>query len=354
MGGTIWPLSPHTGAKHAILNKYLGAWYPKMASWQNRLVFIDGFAGPGEYSKGERGSPVIALRAAIDHKHDLSNCELLFLFVEEDNPRFTHLEATVKAIPKPPHIQAHCIEGAFTDVMEQLFRRLDGKPMAPALIMVDPFGVKGVTYQTIKRLAAYRSSELLISFMYESVTRWLDSPQFEPHLDAFFGTSDWRKAIQLHGSERRDFLTTLYVEQLRSAGLQHVRTFEMRDSGNRTEYFLIFGTHHKEGLNVIKQAMWAVDPSGQFQFSDFTDPNQPTLFAMEPDYRQLQNLIIAHFSRTTTTIEAIEDFVIVETAFLTTHVRKPILVPLEDTGKIEVSNRMRRHTYPAGTGIRFL
>ena len=350
----IWPLSPHTGAKHAILGKYLGAWYPKMASWQNRLVFIDGFAGPGEYSKGEPGSPVIALRAAIDHKHDLSKCELLFLFVEKDNARFKHLEATVNAITKPPHVQAQCIEGEFTDVMEQIFQRLDGKPMAPALIMVDPFGVKGVTFDTIKRLAAYKSSELLISLMYEPVTRWLDSAQFEPHLDAFFGTPAWRGAIPLVTDARRDFLLNLYVEQIKATGLKYVRTFEMRDEGNRTEYFLVFASHHPEGLNVVKQAMWKVDPSGQFQFSDFTDPTQPTLFQLDPDYRQLRTLILERFKASMTSIEEVEAFVIAETGFLTTHVRKPVLQPLEDEGAIELTNRSKRHTYPAGTGIKFL
>ncbi len=349
----VWPLSPHTEAKHAILQKYLGAWYPKMASWQNRLVFIDGFAGPGSYSKGEPGSPVIALRAAIDHKHDLSKCELLFLFVESDKARFHHLETTVAALPKPAHVQAHCIAGEFVDVMEELFHELDGNEMAPALIMVDPFGVKGVPYDVIRRLAAYKRSELLVSFMYEPVTRWLESTQFEPYLDAFFGSRDWRRAIPLEREARREFLLDIYVAQLKAAGMQYVRTFEMRDHGNRTEYFLVFGTHHKEGLNVIKQAMWAVDPSGQFQFSDFTNHAQPTLFELEPNYHRLKTQITGRFKASTTTIEAIEDFVIVDTAFLTTHIRKPVLIPLEDDGLIEVSNRRQRHSYAAGTVIKF-
>src|SRR5438876_94766 len=77
----LWVRKPHTAAKHSILRHYLEAWFPKLA-WTSRVFFVDGFAGPGEYAGGEPGSPIIALNAAVQHKGDLSKCELLFMFVE--------------------------------------------------------------------------------------------------------------------------------------------------------------------------------------------------------------------------------------------------------------------------------
>jgi len=55
----------HTIAKHAILLKYLAGWLPTQATWNNRLIFIDGFAGPGEDETGEEGSPIIALKMLL-------------------------------------------------------------------------------------------------------------------------------------------------------------------------------------------------------------------------------------------------------------------------------------------------
>lgn len=55
--GTVWDLEAHTAKKHEILRRYFEAWLPIMVKWNNRVLFIDGFAGPGEYSKGEDGSP---------------------------------------------------------------------------------------------------------------------------------------------------------------------------------------------------------------------------------------------------------------------------------------------------------
>src|SRR5262245_65441693 len=83
---TIWPLQPHTAAKHRILRCYLDAWLPIMGSWNGRILIVDGFAGPGVYSGGEEGSPIIALRALMDHRHMAkhfgSGLEVRFQFVE--------------------------------------------------------------------------------------------------------------------------------------------------------------------------------------------------------------------------------------------------------------------------------
>jgi three-Cys-motif partner protein len=87
---TRWPLDPHTRAKHQILRSYLDAWLPIMARWNGRIIFLDGFAGPGRYAGGEEGSPLIALRALLEHPHMTplpSGAEIRFHFVEEQKDR---------------------------------------------------------------------------------------------------------------------------------------------------------------------------------------------------------------------------------------------------------------------------
>src|SRR5262245_51017356 len=64
---TLWPLDPHTRCKHLVLKSYLDAWLPILGTWNGRILFIDGFAGPGEYEGGEPGSPMIALNALKNH-----------------------------------------------------------------------------------------------------------------------------------------------------------------------------------------------------------------------------------------------------------------------------------------------
>ena len=65
---TIWKLEPHTLGKHLVLRAYLDAWLPILGRGRKRILFIDGFAGPGEYIDGEEGSPLIALNSLSEHQ----------------------------------------------------------------------------------------------------------------------------------------------------------------------------------------------------------------------------------------------------------------------------------------------
>ena len=220
--------------------------------------------------------------------------------------------------------------------------------------MIDPFGIKDVTYRLIQRLAEHEQTELLVSFMYEPITRFLSTDEFEPHLDALFGLGEWRAALEIDDPERKStYLHDLFRQQLARARMNHVRSFRMIDDGGRTEYFLFFATHHMRGLEVMKDVMWSIDPSGGYRFSDATDPNQLVLFQPEPDFGQLRSAILTRFEGLTVGIQAIEEFVTADTSFRKAHIRNNALKPLEAEGRIEVAGRKRKGTYPVGCRISF-
>lgn len=327
---TVWPLEPHTAAKHSILRRYLQAYYPKLASTRGLIVFVDGFAGPGEYEGGEPGSPIIALDVLTRHSHlpNMKSCRFKFLFIEEKQARFEMLRATVDSRQHPSNVEVVVRHGTFEKHIGEVFDGLERvkdfglMPSRPSFVMVDPFGVKGLPLDLLRRLASFPKTELLVTFIYESMIRFLEQPAFESPLDDLFGTRKWRDAVGLAAQDKKKFLSDLYANQLRSIGMEYVRLFEMKDAGNRTEYFLAFGTHHKEGLRVMKDAMWKVDQAGGMAFSDFTAPSQEqaTLFEAQPNYDQLHSLLLGHFAgRADVPVSEIDDFVLVGTAFRETH-----------------------------------
>ena len=356
---TVWPLEPHTAAKHSILRRYLQGYYPKMASTRGRIVFVDGFAGPGEYEGGEPGSPVIALDSLIEHSYfpKMSTREFIFLFIEENLARFEMLRDKLAERQRHPNVKVVVQHGTFEEHMDRVLNSLGEKQMAPAFVMVDPFGVKGLPLALLRRLATFPKTELLVTFIYESMSRFLGSDEFEPHLDNLFGTSEWRQAMNLHGDRKKEFLSDLYARQLGSIGMEYVRLFEMKDAGNRTEYFLAFATHHTEGLRVMKEAMWKVDQAGGVAFSDFTAPSreQATLFEAKPNYAQLGDLMLGHFSgQQRVPIENINDFVLVETAFRETDGRDVLRdAEKEEAVKVKRPDGRRKNYWGAGTQVTF-
>src|SRR5882757_6796352 len=89
---TVWELEPHTRAKHELLKRYLQAWMIILSQGKfPEILYIDGFAGPGEYAGGETGSPIIALDTALGYRPPLQ-AQVHFLFVEKDADRAAHLQ----------------------------------------------------------------------------------------------------------------------------------------------------------------------------------------------------------------------------------------------------------------------
>lgn len=92
---TVWELEPHTQAKHDLLRRYLGAWFGIMGRSAGRIVFFDGFAGPGTYKGGEPGSPVIALKTLLDHSNRYDACQYVLIFNEADRARYDSLQTVL-------------------------------------------------------------------------------------------------------------------------------------------------------------------------------------------------------------------------------------------------------------------
>lgn len=221
---TVWPLEPHTAAKHEILRRYLEAWFPILGSWQAPVVFLDGFAGPGRYSKGEPGSPVIALRTLLTHHAAdrlLTQSKFVFLFCEADPKRCAALRAEVNRLLEehrpPAAVQIQIVKGSFGDTAEQILATLREQRarLAPTFAFVDPFGISGISMAQIRDLLAFTGCEVMLNLAIKNLVRFVNSPEFAAHLPVLFGTDQWRDAVELPTDERRQFLVELYEQQLR-------------------------------------------------------------------------------------------------------------------------------------------
>ena len=360
---TIWKIDPHTQAKHIILKKYLDAWLPIMTSWNGRVLYIDGFAGPGKYDRGEDGSPIIALKSAVHHRAQVK-AEVVFWFVEADQERYQHLDVIIKGEALPQNFKTQTIHGKFDETVTGLLDYLDEqqKRIAPAFVFVDPFGFSHTPFRLIQRIMSNPRCEVLVTFMYEAINRFLDHPDLPERYDELFGTDQWRLVIPEKNPElRRQRIHDIYKGQLEGpAHIKYVRSFQMMDSGNRTEYFLFFGTNNLTGLKKMKEAMWKADRAGRFQFSDATDnPNQILLFEAEPNYSLLKQSIVQEFGGKEVAVEEIERFVLTSTPFRETHFKRQILKPMEETKPprlkvISAKLGRKKGNFPESTRIKFL
>jgi len=360
---SIWPIKPHTAAKHQILRKYLDAWLPIITRWHGRALYIDGFAGPGEYQAGEDGSPIIAIKALLEHRAAIES-EVVMFFIEADNDRCEFLKKKVGTFQLPANLKAECVCGEFEKTLAEILNDADKqkKVLAPAFVFIDPFGFTGIPMDLIKRIMENPRCEVLITFMYEDINRFVKLESLWDNLNKTFGTEKWKDVLKISDPQQRlSFLHNVYEEQLEtSCRIKHVRSFRMLNESNKTDYFLFFGTNNLIGLKKMKEAMWRVDQTGRFHFSDAThNPNQLVLFESGPDFLDLKKQILAQFKGKTVSVLELENFIVTQTPFRETHYKQQILKPMENNNPPEIkvickSKKRRKGTYPVGCMIEFL
>ena len=352
---TVWEIDPHTIAKHKILENYLKAWFPIITRYNNIINYIDGFAGPGVYSKGELGSPILALNVANGHTTDLKG-DINFVFIDERKDRISNLEEELKKLTIKSNFKIRVINGKFHEELDDALSNLEkeGKVLAPTFVFIDPFGFSGIPARIVEKLLKIPKVEVFINFSVDSINRFIGTKDADFHIEELFGAEKVSELIKTSDNRIRD-LRDLYQIMLKTfAGF--VRYFEMRNAENRPIYFLFFASNNELGHLKMKEAMWRVNKEGDFKFSDATNPDQIVMFEREDFGQDVFALIKEKFNTGKNDVETLKKFVENETAFLTKHLNQALkyakdnsLIDVDDIKKD--GNKRKKGTFPDGTTL---
>lgn len=315
----LWDRDPHTEAKHRILRRYLQAWFEIISSAFPACSYVDGFSGPGEYRRGEDGSPIIALQVAHESQV-LRTRDLRFVFLEEDARRAAHLRQRVVARQPdggwPRRSRIVVEEGACATQLEPILEREKCWGM-PIFALLDQFGGGDVPYPLVQRIATNTSSEVMVTLAPAFFTRFVNVlPEVG---DEVFGSAEWRRVAEQPSNRKHAFIAEAYRSSLFRAGFQFVLSFEMVDEGGRPLY-LIFGTNSRVGLSRMKDAMWKVDPVRGLRFRDPRDPAQMAFDLSTPMFDPLERFLLALLARGPRTVEQLRSATLEHTVFREAHV----------------------------------
>ena len=364
----LWDLEDHTQAKHRVLRAYLDGWIPVMGQQalrvpslgKRRLLLVDGFAGPGRYNGGAAGSPLIMLDALSSHSAlpRLSRVEFLYRFIEQDKRRVDYLANEVSQLTLPPNVDVHIEHGRFEDVFGEVVdgAKERGKVLVPTFAFIDPFGYSTASMSVTGRLLDFPRSEALFFLPLSYICRFVSRDGQEASLNNLFGTDEWENAIPLSGEERERFLIGLFERQLLCQGqVKHVRSFELHTrTGN--DYRLVFATGHDRGLEIMKEAMWRVDPLEGTRYVARTETGQAVLFEEEVNTQPLLAELRSNLGGRWFTVDEAANVTLFKTPFVPSkHLKTKSLVPAEKNGVIEVERPegCRAGSFTEAVKIRF-
>src|SRR5207248_17390 len=118
---------------------------------------------------------------------------------------------------------------------------------SPRFTFIDPFGATGAPFSVIRELLAGTSSEILINFDADGVSRIFaaskQNAKNAENLDEVFDEADWRSEFgkTVDHDERSRLALRLFKSQLASVpDVRYVFETEMRDRADNLSYYLVF------------------------------------------------------------------------------------------------------------------
>ena len=305
-------------------------------------LYIDAFAGPGVYKDGADGSPIVAIKAVLDHSLDIST-PIRMSFIEKDPARCDILRSKLakfqdqdrKRVIVEDVMNTSCQDG-LRDLIHR--ERETFGSLQSAFIFLDQFGYSAAPMDLIGEIMNGDSCEAFIYLDYTRMNHTLTDLNKQAALTRTFGSQTWAEASNLEGKERVAFLRDSYKSALRRAGAEYVWDFEMRGKNDELLSWLFFCTSSDKGLEVMKRAMYRLDVTGNFRFSD-RHVGQLNLLAQYFDFDWLANHLHEHYVGQTVPYGDIGKFVLTET---------PQVAYKKALGKLETSSRLRVLDPPKG------
>lgn len=133
-------------AKHQLLTAYLDRWFPILARWSGRVLYIDCHAGRGRHRTGHEGSPILAMRRLLQHRllpQILASTEVHFVFFEINPKNYALLGREIATLgPTPAGIDVHIHCEDYASVLRQVCEglRSQERRLAPSFAFLDPYG----------------------------------------------------------------------------------------------------------------------------------------------------------------------------------------------------------------------
>ena len=253
---------PWSRIKDRVLGAYLPPYLRKLQRLPHPIVIVDCFAGCGKFSDGTPGSPLIICEE-IKH-HAPSRATAYFV-----NKRPAHHQALARTIKGFTDTGiARPILGQSHDFLAELTSQLTDQSL---FVYLDPFGIKGCTFNATRRLFQRQTStstELLMTMSMPVLHRLAArrrTPQASPIINRFhallddvLGNVPWREIMydeQLTSAQKEERVIAAYCDQLRQYTRYACSCPVRNRDDERVKYYIVFASRHVHALCLMNDIM---------------------------------------------------------------------------------------------------
>ena len=203
--------------KHRLLETYLERLFMIIGQHENRIRYVDCFAGPWKTESDDLKDTSIAISLNImkgcheSLKKQGKNIRFKALFIEKNIEPYKRLNSFLEK-ESTEEVSAKSLHGDFYSLRSDILRWCGNDDFT--FFFIDPTGWKDVVeIDTLRPLLQRKRSEYLINFMFYSILRVHNQPIFEEHMIRIFG--EVPDTTGLSPEAREKHLLDLYRNQLK-------------------------------------------------------------------------------------------------------------------------------------------
>jgi three-Cys-motif partner protein len=256
---------PWSLIKDAVLSCYIEPYIAKVKRLGKQIVLIDGYAGPGVFEDGGKGSPMILCSAA---EKFAKGCYTAYFF---NNEKKYHekLEAAIRDTGWSH--SAHCILGDSLELIKQKSQILKDHTV---FLYLDPFGLKGCGFDQIEPFLTRNidySTEIVLNMCMPAahrlaacyaVEKGKEDLQIKSNrqlLTTVFGGDYWKDIVcqeNIDKETKESQLINAYLTKLRKY-LPYAGCCPIREASDRQiKYFMIFVSRHPHAMLLMNDCMY--------------------------------------------------------------------------------------------------
>ena len=282
--------------KDRVLRTYMPPYLSKVKMLGHPILVVDCFAGRGKFDDGTPGSPLIMCQLAKKYAPSLSKCVFVNSVKSDHNALKRNLDKFIQErIAYPVHGNSQSL----------LLEVQKAKANFTLFMYLDPFGLKGCDFGTIKTLLerGKQSTELLINLSMPALHRLAacnavadgrsNSPEireFHRILDEVFGGDYWKDYMfnaKLSREHKEQSVVGEYMARLKQI-LPYVGSCPVREkNGGIVKYFITFASRHPDALLLMNDTMCAAYNE---YIHEATVKDLPLLEAAISDWKASRNI----------------------------------------------------------------
>jgi len=248
--------------KHVFLERYLERLVHKTASRYDRIVYVDGFAGPWQsaneqFQDTSFGIALRALRQAkATWKTNGREVKMSAYLVEQDSAAYDRLAGVAT---RYPDVEVKTFHHDFLKALPAILEIIPSQ--AFAFFFIDPKGWRFRLHDLAKMLQRDHS-EVIFNFMFDFINRAasMKDSAIEQGVDELIPYGGWRKKLEqaeergATSEDRKAILVDAFGESLAKIGSYNyvAETTVLKPLSDRALYCLCYATRHPKGIEVFR------------------------------------------------------------------------------------------------------